>query len=118
MPAAIKSPDQRYVACQSLDNKIVVFDVAGGKFRPKRKKTFQGHLVAGYACVPTFSPDMSYICSGDGEGKVFIWDWKTGKLYSKFRVSFLIILCTYMSYMTYYVLSFLPKFTENRNFGP
>lgn len=87
MPAAIKSPDNRYVACQSLDNKIVVFDVAGGKFRPKRKKTFQGHLVAGYACVPTFSPDMSYICSGDGEGKVFIWDWKTGKLYSKFRVS-------------------------------
>lgn len=94
MPAAVKSPDERYVACQSLDNKIVVFDVAGGKFRPKRKKVFTGHTIAGYACVPCFSPDMSYIVSGDGEGKVFIWDWKTGKLYSKFRAHEAVVIAT------------------------
>ena len=86
MPAAVKSPDNRFVCLQSLDNTIQTYDCTGGKFRPKRKKIFKGHLVAGYACVPTFSPDMSYLCSGDGQGKVHIWDWKTTRLYSKFKV--------------------------------
>ena len=42
-------------------------------------------MIAGYACRPCFSPDQSYLCSGDGEGKMFIWDWKNGRLYSRFR---------------------------------
>ena len=65
--------------------KICVFDCTNGKFRPKKKKEFKGHVIAGYACRPCFSPDQSYLCSGDGEGKMFIWDWKNGRLYSRFR---------------------------------
>jgi pre-mRNA-processing factor 17 len=85
MPAVTKSPDEKYLAATSLDNKICVFDCTNGKFRPKKKKEFKGHVIAGYACRPCFSPDQSYLCSGDGEGKMFIWDWKNGRLYSRFR---------------------------------
>lgn len=85
MPAMTKSPDHNFCAATSLDNKISIFDCSNGKFRPKKKKEFKGHIVAGFACRPCFSPDQSYLCSGDADGKMFIWDWKTGRLYSKFQ---------------------------------
>ncbi len=28
---------------------------------------------------------FSYLVSGDADGKVYVWDWKTTKLYSKFK---------------------------------
>lgn len=84
MPAVTLSPNGKWLACQSMDNKITVFS-ALNRFKLNRKKTFTGHMVAGYACSLDFSPDMSYIISGDADGKVYVWDWKTTKLYSKFK---------------------------------
>ncbi|KAK2716022.1 pre-mRNA-processing factor 17-like [Artemia franciscana] len=84
MPAIAVSPNQKWIACQSLDNKITIFS-ALEKFRMYRKKTFTGHMVAGYACGLDFSPEMSYLVSGDGDGKLFIWDWRTTKLQAKFK---------------------------------
>ncbi|GBN30253.1 Pre-mRNA-processing factor 17, partial [Araneus ventricosus] len=84
MPAVTLSPNGKWLACQSMDNKIMVFS-ALNRFKLNRKKTFTGHMVAGYACSLDFSPDMSYIVSGDADGKVYIWDWKTTKLFSKFK---------------------------------
>ena len=51
MPAVTRAPNQKYLACQSLDNKIVIY-TCGDKFRPHKKKAFKGHMVAGYACSP------------------------------------------------------------------
>ncbi|XP_042911145.1 pre-mRNA-processing factor 17 isoform X1 [Parasteatoda tepidariorum] len=84
MPAVTLSPNGKWLACQSMDNKIMVFS-ALNRFKLNRKKTFTGHMVAGYACGLDFAPDMSYIVSGDADGKVYIWDWKTTKLFSKFK---------------------------------
>ncbi|XP_065211421.1 pre-mRNA-processing factor 17 [Planococcus citri] len=84
MPAVTTSPNQKWLACQSMDNKIVIFS-ALNRFKLNRKKTFSGHMVAGYACTLDFSPDMSYIISGDADGKCYVWDWKTTKLFKKWK---------------------------------
>jgi len=47
------------MAAQSMDNKIIVFQVIDERIRFTKKKNFRGHMVAGYACSVDFSPDMS-----------------------------------------------------------
>ncbi|KAL4233325.1 pre-mRNA-processing factor 17 [Mactra antiquata] len=84
MPAVKLSPNGKWLACQSMDNKICVFNVLN-RFKYIRKKVFTGHMVAGYACGLDFSPEMTYLISGDADGKLYIWDWKSTKLYSKFK---------------------------------
>ncbi|KAF1744111.1 hypothetical protein MXB_4547, partial [Myxobolus squamalis] len=71
MPIVTLSPDGRYLACQSLDNKIVIYDVVN-RIREKRRKVFRGHVLSGNHCQIFFSPDQRYIMCGDGEGKLNI----------------------------------------------
>ena len=40
MPAVTKSPNDKWMAAQSLDNKICIF-ASGERFRPYRKKEFK-----------------------------------------------------------------------------
>ncbi|KAK7134087.1 hypothetical protein R3I94_015820 [Phoxinus phoxinus] len=84
MPAVTLSPNGKWLACQSMDNQILIFG-AQNRFRLNKKKIFKGHMVAGYACQVDFSPDMSYVVSGDADGKLNIWDWKTTKLYHRIK---------------------------------
>ncbi|XP_041970346.1 pre-mRNA-processing factor 17 [Aricia agestis] len=84
LPAVTAAPNGKWLACQSMDNRVVVFS-ALNRFKLNRKKSFTGHMVAGYACSVDFSPDMSYLVSGDADGKCYIWDWKTTKLYKKWK---------------------------------
>ncbi|KAJ1922203.1 hypothetical protein H4219_000065 [Mycoemilia scoparia] len=84
MPAVALHPNQKWLACQSLDNQILVWG-ATDRFRQNRKKMFTGHLVAGYACELSFSPDGQFITSGDSEGRVWAWDWKTCRVVRKFK---------------------------------
>jgi pre-mRNA-processing factor 17 len=83
MPAVTPPPNQKWLACQSMDNKIVIFS-ALNRFKMNCNKTFSGHMVASYACALDFSPDMSDLVSGDADGKCYVWDWKT-KLYKKWK---------------------------------
>ncbi|CAG8466193.1 10231_t:CDS:10 [Ambispora leptoticha] len=84
MPSVTLHPNKKWLACQSMDNQIVVYG-AKDRFRIHRKKRFVGHLVAGYACQVNFSPDGRFIMSGDSEGNLCFWDWKTCKLLKKFQ---------------------------------
>lgn len=52
---------------------------------PQRKKRFAGHTIAGYACEPQFSPDGRFLSSGDGQGNMVFWDWKTCRIVSRFK---------------------------------
>lgn len=83
MPAVSIHPNHKWLACQSLDNQIVVY--SSDSFRQNRKKGFKGHSIAGYACQVGFSPDGRFISSGDGEGNLVIWDWKSGRLLKRLR---------------------------------
>lgn len=74
---------EKYFAAQSLDNQILIYST--DNFRQNRKKRFAGHSVAGYACQVGFSPDGKWISSGDGEGNVVFWDWKTGRIKSRLQ---------------------------------
>ncbi|RKP06909.1 WD40-repeat-containing domain protein [Thamnocephalis sphaerospora] len=84
MPAVALHPNQKWIACQSLDNQILVYG-ARDRFRMNRKKRFTGHLIAGYACQPAFSADGRFLMSGDSEGRLWIWDWKTCRMLKKIK---------------------------------
>lgn len=75
---------EKWLACQSMDNQIVVYG-AMDRFRAHRRKRFVGHSVAGYACQVSFSPDGRYVSSGDSEGRVWFWDWKSCRVIKKMR---------------------------------
>ena len=55
------------------------------RFKLNRKKTFKGHVVAGYACQPGVSPCGNYVMSGDTDGRLWFWDWKTCKVFRKLK---------------------------------
>ncbi|GAA5832903.1 hypothetical protein JCM3770_003832, partial [Rhodotorula araucariae] len=50
-----------------------------------RKKRFAGHTIAGYACEPRFSPDGRFLSSGDGQGNVVFWDFKTSRIVGRLQ---------------------------------
>ncbi|KAJ1560090.1 pre-mRNA-processing factor 17 [Cladochytrium tenue] len=84
MPAVTLHPSHKWLACQSLDNQILIYSTRD-RFKLQRNKVFRGHLVAGFACRPGFSPDGRFVSSGDSEGAVWFWDWKTCKVLKKLR---------------------------------
>eukprot|EP00053_Salpingoeca_punica_P006679 m.62417 g.62417 ORF g.62417 m.62417 type:complete len:556 (-) comp13800_c0_seq1:190-1857(-) len=84
IPAVALHPNAKWMICQSMDNSILTFS-AYDKFRANKKKTFKGHTVAGYACEVAFSPCGSYVLSGDANGFMYIWDWKTTKFLKRIK---------------------------------
>jgi pre-mRNA-processing factor 17 len=79
MPAVVLHPKEPYFLAQSLDNQILVYNSID-RFRQNRKKRFAGHVVAGYACQVSVSPDGHFVVSGDSEGRVWFWDWNNNRV--------------------------------------
>ncbi|EJT97940.1 pre-mRNA splicing factor [Dacryopinax primogenitus] len=91
MPAVTLHPTGKWFAAQSLDNQILVY--SADTFRQNRKKRFAGHSTAGYACAVGFSPDGRWISSGDADGSIVFWDWKTGRLMKRLRAHSKVVIC-------------------------
>jgi pre-mRNA-processing factor 17 len=72
------------MAATSLDNQILLY-TATDTLRINSSKRFRGHIVAGYACQPNFSPDERYVSSGDSEGKLTVWEFKTCRIVKRFK---------------------------------
>ncbi|KAI6241236.1 Pre-mRNA splicing factor [Aphelenchoides fujianensis] len=85
IPVMLKAPSEKWIIGQAMNSRIVLFQLVDDKLRFARKKNFRGHNVAGYACSPDFSPDMSFVVSGDSEGKIFIWDWRSHQIVSRWK---------------------------------
>jgi pre-mRNA-processing factor 17 len=84
--ASAQHPNKPSILYQSADNTIQVYNTSAEKtLRANRKKEFRGHNTAGYAISLSVSPDGGIVCSGDAGGYVCFWDWKTCKLWHKFR---------------------------------
>ncbi|OII74622.1 transducin WD-40 repeat-containing protein [Cryptosporidium ubiquitum] len=77
MPYVTLHSDGQYLACQSMDNKILVYDTYAN-YRCTKKR-FTGLKNSGYAIQCDISPDGQYLISGDINGKLHFWDWKTTK---------------------------------------
>lgn len=83
MPSVAAHPSGKYIACQSLDNQILVYS-ALDKIKLQRRKQYKGHGCGGYGIELSFSPDGKYLCSGDAGGFACFWDWSSCKMVSKF----------------------------------
>lgn len=77
-------PSDQYWVGQSMDNALYGY-TCGDKVAQLHKKIFKGHVTAGYACQPSFSPDGHFLGSGDGEGTAWFWDWRSGRVLSKLK---------------------------------
>lgn len=75
-------PNDKYFVGQASDNRIMCYDVKGGTIRLNKKKKFAGHMSAGHSISVKISPDGQFVASGDQEGRVFFWDWKSTRVYS------------------------------------
>lgn len=93
IPAMTLTPDEKYIAGQSMDNKIVVYE-ARGRFKFMGRKQYKGHINSGYAISPGFSPDLRFIMSGDTEGKLWFWDWHKMKNYRVIKAHDSVLMCS------------------------
>ncbi|KAA8499867.1 Pre-mRNA-processing factor 17 [Porphyridium purpureum] len=81
MPSAAVHPSGSAVTYQSMDNKLVTYGLRQrDRFKQNSRKTFVGHVSAGYACEPCFSTDGRFLASGDALGRLFFWDWSTARV--------------------------------------
>jgi len=79
--AATLHPDNNHYLGQSLDNKIVTYEIRP-HFKRNKKRTFEGHVNAGNTCGIDCSCDGRFVCSGDSDGKIWFWDFKTTRNYT------------------------------------
>jgi len=84
MPFVKASPNGHFVACQSMDNQILVYDIREKVHATRRRLV--GHNNAGFALPIDFSPNGKLIMSGDSGGKLVFWNFHSCKKLREIKV--------------------------------
>uniref|UniRef100_A0A7R9YFU6 Pre-mRNA-processing factor 17 n=1 Tax=Pinguiococcus pyrenoidosus TaxID=172671 RepID=A0A7R9YFU6_9STRA len=77
-------PSGSFWVGQSMDNSIVVYQ-ATPKFKAVGRKSFKGLVNAGYSIGLSFSPNGKFLASGDGEGRMMFYDFRSSKNVKRIR---------------------------------
>eukprot|EP00708_Paratrimastix_pyriformis_P002294 GAFH01001036.1.p2 GENE.GAFH01001036.1~~GAFH01001036.1.p2 ORF type:complete len:433 (-),score=168.22 GAFH01001036.1:71-1369(-) len=84
IPSVSMHPSGKFLLGQSMDNQIVCYSTMD-RFKLNKQKRFLGHICAGYAIQCNCSADGKYVSSGDVDGNLIIWDFKSHKLIKKMK---------------------------------
>ena len=80
-PSLCAHPYEHSFVAQSNANYAVIFS-AKRPYKLNKYKRFEGHKVLGYRVGVDISPCGSLLCSGDANGQVFFYNYKTSKVLS------------------------------------
>ena len=79
MPAVAKTPNDKWMVCQNLDNQLTVYS-AQDRFKLNRE-VLQGPRRRRLRVPAWRLPDGNYVMSGDCDGRLWFWDWKSTKVF-------------------------------------
>ncbi|ELT91227.1 hypothetical protein CAPTEDRAFT_226501 [Capitella teleta] len=79
-------PSGKQFAAQTQGNYIAVFSTQQ-PYKMNRNKRYDGHFVSGYSIGCDFSPDGRFLISGSSDGKLCVFDYKTGNIFRKIQIS-------------------------------
>jgi len=81
----VAHPKLNSVVGQMQKKEIVVINVSNG-ISIDTQRSFFGHSTDSVPCRMSVSPDGQYVASGDKDGSLYIWNWKTTKLVKTFKL--------------------------------
>lgn len=84
MPSVACHPSGKYVALQSLDNRIIVLG-ATEQFKSYKNRVFEGFNGGGYAVGLDITADGQFLAAGDAGGYVVIWSWRDHRTLTKIK---------------------------------
>ena len=82
-PSLRAHPYEHSFVAQSNANYTVIFS-ARRPYKLNKYKRFEGHQVMGYRIAVDISPCGSLLCSGDANGQLYFYDYKTSKVLSAY----------------------------------
>lgn len=80
-PSLCSHPYEHSFVAQSNANYAVIFS-ARRPYKLNKFKRFEGHKVMGYRVAVDISPCGGLLCSGDANGQLFFYNYKTSKVLS------------------------------------
>lgn len=80
-------PENGFIIANTHVNSAAIFRIdETGRIKMNHKKTFTGHHTVGHSIGLTCSPDGKFLLSGDGNGKLLCWNFKTGAIVGDTKV--------------------------------
>ncbi|KAK3094135.1 hypothetical protein FSP39_024550 [Pinctada imbricata] len=77
-------PTESHFLAQSHGNYIAIFSL-NRPYKMTKAKRFEGHKLAGYSIGFDLTPDGASVVSGDAFGKVYVYNYNTGRNHKTLR---------------------------------